>query len=165
MESLAQAPDSPVGTPLTVSPAEVDAAARKLVGARYKPKARDMEQADCIGLLVMTARLLHIDHGFDYREYRQWPDGHTLQREMRKVLVEDAKPIIAPGKIALFFQPNLKRDLHCGIFGLNNTFIEASVAEGRVVRMTWDAKRYPMKLVKTWDYPEVAAWRAEHDGH
>lgn len=141
------------------NPQDVVAAARKYLGVAYHSKGRSKSEIDCIGLLICTAQDLGIDHGFDFVNYTDWPDGIVLFREMRKVLEMDAKPTIAPGKIALFYMPGIQRKMHVGIFAENNVVIDPSMNEGRVVEFTFNPKRYFMKLAHTFDYPEVAEWR------
>lgn len=151
--------------PLLVDPKAVAAAAVAYEDVPYRSKGRHKERGvDCLGLIICVARDLQIDHGYDYLNYTDWPDGHILQREMDERLVRDEKPIVAAGKIPLFYQKKLKRALHVGVFGLRRTLIDPNMVDRKVNYHTWVPSRYGMALIATYDFPEVASWREQNEG-
>lgn len=83
------------------SSADVVAAARSYVGAKWRHQGRSRAGIDCAGLIICVARDLRLADGFvDDRSYKRQPDGRTLHGLLRAHLDEVRRSEIRPGDVA-----------------------------------------------------------------
>lgn len=139
---------------MPVDAAAVVAAARGFLGVPWKHQGRASHGLDCIGLVVVTARALEIDHGVDWTDYARMPDG----RRLREALASHMNRAVAPaaGRVGLFAQAGAYPS-HVGIFGERGgrlTLIHALAKNRKVVEHDF-TDPWPAMLRGVFAFPEV----------
>jgi hypothetical protein len=130
--------------------------ARSFIGAKWKHLGRHPTEMDCVGLLVLTANCLGIEHN-DPLYYERSPKAANFLKRFITAGVNRAnenKPRL--GRIGIF------RDgpypCHCGIIGEDRkgmfTLIHAYALGRRVVEVPF-SNHWQDKLVTYLEYPGV----------
>ena len=90
---------------------------------------------DCIGLLLVVAKDLNIDHGIEFLDYKRAPNRHTLRNLLSKYLIKQNDRNVEPGKIGLFNQTGFY-PCHVAIFGYG-TIIHAYASSHKVIEHSY----------------------------
>jgi cell wall-associated NlpC family hydrolase len=140
--------------------AEVVSEARNWVGVPYRKKGRTASGIDCLGLLVVVARVFNVPH-VDHHDYSDWPDPmYRILRELEKHLNPAPLTGPLPGTIGVFNQRILPA--HVGIFSTLNGvthLIHAHLDEDRVLEQPWRARTpatrsgAPIRLLRVFVFP------------
>lgn len=116
-----------------ITAADVLAAARLRLGVKWQHQGRTAAALDCIGLVVVVARELGIDHGVDFSAYRRQPDGQTMRAMVARHMTRAPK---APGVLALLAQRSASFPHHLGFLTESLGLIHADARHKRVIETT-----------------------------
>lgn len=137
--------------------AEVVAAARRWLGAKYRHEGRDGNGLDCIGLVVVVGRAFNVRHT-DVGNYTSWPDPQ------RRIFTEFGKYLaLAPGHetnwdgtIGVFAQQGFP--CHVGIFSTKHQVrhvIHSHILHRQVIEDPFDdnPRNRSFRLLRRYAFP------------
>lgn len=133
MRSLPQLPES--------KRAEMVAAARSYVGARWAHQKRSKRAVDCIGLVAVSLRDIGVD-GEDVRGYEREPDGVRLRQGMVERFGDPVDEWREGDVVLLRWNTSGGLESHVGIIGSHRglwTLIHSWATQKRVVEHLIDA--------------------------
>lgn len=131
-------------------------AARHMIGTRYRPRGRDTESVDCIGLVAITAGLANTKHDvIGYRPesaYEGQLREHLERVGFALIPVEDMRS----GDLVTFHAPSsVKVERHAGIVD-GDGFIHVTQDTRKVIRSGLDG-RWGRMLHAAYRFPGVSA--------
>lgn len=139
-----------------MTPADVIAAARTLLGVPWVHQGRTRAGVDCAGVLQLTAAALGLSD-YDVKGYARTPTGDSLERALRAAGCVPGP--MTSGAVALMRWPRAEVPQHVALVtehphhGLG--LLHAYSAVGRVIEHGLDAK-WRRRVVSAWALPGVA---------
>lgn len=138
-----------------MSGGDIAEVARSFVGVPFHHAARSRHGMDCVGLLVMVARELGIEHTDDVH-YPMRPKRERLHASLKGAGLAQVEGEPCPGDVLAFYaSESLRVPYHVGILGRSAagpSLIHAARHPGRVVEITF-AGSWLKKHESTWRYP------------
>lgn len=118
---------------------DVIAAARRYLGVPYRKRGRSAHGLDCLGLIILIGRDLHVPHE-DELDYSIHPSpDFTMLKRLAKYCIQVPPDTPKPGLIGTFAESRLPG--HIGVFSSKygrDHLIHARIRPGRVIEESWD---------------------------